>query len=106
MTAMSLPETFADSGREYWRGVLLSGGFTAIPRWTAEPVPGIAQHEAAIPGDLVDDLRRATYDLLGVLRIYTKVPGKPVDRSKPMTVPIPSRPARPQACTTKVTLRR
>jgi amino acid adenylation domain-containing protein len=58
MTAMSLPETFADSGREYWRGVLLSGGFTAIPRWTAEPVPGIAQHEAAIPGDLVDDLRR------------------------------------------------
>ncbi|MFY9931989.1 MAG: amino acid adenylation domain-containing protein [Streptosporangiaceae bacterium] len=58
MTVMSLPETFAESGREYWRGVLLSGGFTAIPRWTAEPVPGVAQHEAAIPGDLVDDLRR------------------------------------------------
>jgi amino acid adenylation domain-containing protein len=58
MTVMSLPETFADSGREYWREVLLSGGFTAIPRWTAEPVPGVAQHEAAIPGDLVDDLRR------------------------------------------------
>ena len=45
MTVMSLPETFADSGREYWRGVLLSGGFTAIPRWTAEPVPGVAQHD-------------------------------------------------------------
>jgi ribosome-interacting GTPase 1 len=36
----------------------------------------------------LDALRRATYDLLGVLRVYTKVPGKPVDRSKPYTIPI------------------
>jgi ribosome-interacting GTPase 1 len=41
-------------------------------------------------GEGLDDLRRATYDLLGVLRIYTKIPGKPVDRSKPVTVPIGS----------------
>ena len=33
---------------------------------------------------------RATYDLLGILRVYTKVPGKPVDRSKPVTVSIGS----------------
>ena len=38
-------------------------------------------------GEGLDALRRATYDLLGVLRVYTKVPGKPVDRSKPFTVP-------------------
>ena len=41
-------------------------------------------------GEGLDALRRATYDLLGVLRIYTKIPGKPVDRSKPFTVPIGS----------------
>src|SRR4029079_14837456 len=39
-------------------------------------------------GEGLDALRRATYDLLGVLRVYTKVPGKPVDRSRPFTVPI------------------
>jgi len=38
----------------------------------------------------LDALRRGTYDLLGVLRVYTKVPGKPVDRSKPFTVPVGS----------------
>ena len=26
-------------------------------------------------------------DLLGVIRIYTKVPGKPADRTRPLTVP-------------------
>ena len=34
--------------------------------------------------------RDAAYDLLGVMRVYTKVPGKPADRSKPFTVPIGS----------------
>jgi ribosome-interacting GTPase 1 len=41
-------------------------------------------------GEGLDALRRATYDLLGVLRVYTKVPGKPADRSKPVTVPLGS----------------
>jgi ribosome-interacting GTPase 1 len=41
-------------------------------------------------GEGLDDLRRTTYDLLGVLRVFTKVPGKPVDRAKPFTVPIGS----------------
>ena len=36
----------------------------------------------------LDDLRRATYDLLGILRVYTKVPGKPVDRTRPFTLPL------------------
>jgi ribosome-interacting GTPase 1 len=41
-------------------------------------------------GEGLDALRRATYDLLSVVRVYTKVPGKPADRAKPVTVPIGS----------------
>jgi len=43
---------------------------------------------SATRGQGLDDLRRASYDLLGVLRVYTKVPGKPADRLKPFTLPI------------------
>jgi amino acid adenylation domain-containing protein len=51
----------AEDGRQYWRGVLLAGGSTAIPRWTIDPVPGVAGYEATIPRDLVSALRlRAT----------------------------------------------
>lgn len=39
-------------------------------------------------GQGLDDVRRASYDLLGVFRVYTKAPGKPVDRSKPFTLPV------------------
>ena len=39
-------------------------------------------------GQGLDDVRRASYDLLGVLRVYTKVPGKSADRSKPFTLPV------------------
>ncbi len=39
-------------------------------------------------GQGLDDVRRASYDLLDVLRVYTKVPGKPADRSKPFTLPV------------------
>ncbi len=49
--------------REFWRGVLLAGGFTAIPRWTSTPVPGVATHEATIPGDLVTELRQRAAEL-------------------------------------------
>ncbi len=45
---------------------------------------------SALKGQGLDALRRASYDLLGVIRIYTKVPGKPADRTKPFTVPIGS----------------
>jgi ribosome-interacting GTPase 1 len=41
-------------------------------------------------GEGLETVRTATYDLLGVLRIYTRVPGKPVDRTKPFTLPIGS----------------
>lgn len=42
---------------------------------------------SATSGVGLDPLRRTVYDLLGVLRIYTKVPGKPVDRHHPFTLP-------------------
>src|SRR5438093_9393196 len=50
--------TAAERGREFWRGVLLAGGFTAIPRWTLDPVPGVAEHEAKICNEVVAALRR------------------------------------------------
>ncbi|MGH3927190.1 MAG: condensation domain-containing protein, partial [Pseudonocardiaceae bacterium] len=68
----------AKTDREFWRGVLVAGGFTAIPRWTRNPAPGIVEHEAKIPDDLVAALRRLA-DGLGMslnsvlLAAYTKV---------------------------------
>src|SRR5437867_3438451 len=50
--------TTAARGREFWRGVLLAGGFTAVPRWTLVPVPGVGEHEAPIPDELMAALRR------------------------------------------------
>ena len=49
--------------REFWRGVLLAGGLTAIPRWTLDPVPGVAAYETTIPGDLVAMLRQRATEL-------------------------------------------
>ncbi len=54
--------TDALGGREFWRGVLLAGGFTAIPRWTLEPVPGLAEHEERIPDELAASLHRLADD--------------------------------------------
>jgi ribosome-interacting GTPase 1 len=45
---------------------------------------------SALTGEGLETVRTATYDLLGVLRIYTKVPGKSVDRTKPFTLPVGS----------------
>jgi uncharacterized protein len=39
-------------------------------------------------GDGLDALRKAIYDALGVMRIYTKQPGKPADMTSPFTPPI------------------
>jgi len=47
----------AHGNRDFWRGVLLAGGFTPIPRWTLDPVPGVAAHEAAVPEDLLATLQ-------------------------------------------------
>src|SRR6266571_233191 len=55
--------TTAARGREFWRGVLLASGFTAVPRWTLVPVPGVGEHEARIPDELVAALRRLADEL-------------------------------------------
>jgi amino acid adenylation domain-containing protein len=55
--------TPAERGREFWRGVLLAGGSTALPRWTPNPVPGVGEHEATIPGELMPALRRLADEL-------------------------------------------
>src|SRR2546422_5624552 len=55
--------TTAERGREFWRGVLLAGGFTALPRWTLDPVAGVGEHEARIPDELVAALRRLAGEL-------------------------------------------
>ncbi|MFF9649558.1 amino acid adenylation domain-containing protein [Streptomyces sp. NPDC014622] len=53
----------ARADREYWRDVLVAGGFTEIPRWTLDPVKGIGEHEAPIPDDVVAALGRLAEDL-------------------------------------------
>jgi len=55
--------TTTEGSREFWRNVLLAGGFTAIPRWTLDPVAGVGEHEARIPDELVGALRRLANDL-------------------------------------------
>jgi ribosome-interacting GTPase 1 len=53
------------------------------PRFPINPV-------SAVTGEGLESLRTATYHLLGVMRIYTKVPGKAADRAKPFTLPLGS----------------
>ncbi|MFB0834522.1 non-ribosomal peptide synthetase [Arthrobacter halodurans] len=47
-----------DADRDFWRGMLAGGGLTAIPRWTLDPRPGLAEHLENIPDDTVRTLRR------------------------------------------------
>jgi hypothetical protein len=49
--------------REFWRGLLLAGGFTAIPRWSHDPATGTAEHEAKMPDDLIATLRQLATEL-------------------------------------------
>jgi len=59
-----------------------------IREWFSSRFPIIACSAQTREG--LETVRTATYDLLGVLRIYTRVPGKPVDRTKPFTLPVGS----------------
>ncbi|MGW1025344.1 non-ribosomal peptide synthetase [Streptomyces sp. NPDC002577] len=55
--------TRVDADREFWRGVLLAGGSTTIPRWTLHPVPGVGEHEATVPDDVARAVHRLAQDL-------------------------------------------
>jgi uncharacterized protein len=50
------------------------------------PIEACSSHT----GEGLETVRSATYDLLGVLRVYTKLPGKPADRTRPFTLPVGS----------------
>lgn len=65
MCNLGLPSTVttAERGREFWRDVLLAGGFSALPRWALDPAPGVAEHEGTIPDELVAALRRLADEL-------------------------------------------
>jgi len=49
--------------REFWRGVLQAGGRTAIPRWTVDPLAGVAEHRATVSDDLGAALHRLANEL-------------------------------------------
>jgi uncharacterized protein len=53
------------------------------PRFPIVPV-------SASTGQGLESLRTASYHLLGLMRIYTKVPGKSADRERPFALPIGS----------------
>src|SRR5947208_1780160 len=63
MSNISQHDAAAERGREFWRDVLLAGGFSALPRWTLEPVPGVGEHEARVPDELVAALRGLAHEL-------------------------------------------
>jgi ribosome-interacting GTPase 1 len=42
---------------------------------------------SAEQGAGLEELRKAIYDRLGVMRVYTKQPGKPADKASPFTIP-------------------
>ncbi|MFF2516399.1 amino acid adenylation domain-containing protein [Streptomyces sp. NPDC058086] len=52
-----------EADREFWRGQLVAGGFTALPRWTPHPVAGVADHETTVPEDVAGPLRGLAQDL-------------------------------------------
>ncbi|MFI1165463.1 amino acid adenylation domain-containing protein [Streptomyces sp. NPDC020801] len=49
--------------RDFWGDVLAAGGFTAVPRWACEPVPGTAEHELAVPSVTVRAVRETAAEL-------------------------------------------
>src|SRR5262252_4368870 len=63
MTTISPTKDIADSDCEFWHGVLTGGGLTPIPRWTLDPVPGVAVCETLVPGDLLPALRKRAAEL-------------------------------------------
>ena len=56
-------ETQSNAGRDFWRGVLTTGGFIAIPRWAAAPRAGVGEFEAPIPNDLAAATRQLAESL-------------------------------------------
>ncbi|MFJ8005257.1 non-ribosomal peptide synthetase [Streptomyces fagopyri] len=52
-----------EADREYWGRVLAAGGFTPAPRWSREPVAGVAEHETVVPDDVMETVRGLARDV-------------------------------------------
>src|SRR3989442_13089434 len=48
----------AHGGAATRRGSCEMSGFSPVPRWTTNPVPGVGEHEVRIPDELLAALRR------------------------------------------------
>jgi hypothetical protein len=88
---------FDGSGWTHKRGLLVA---TGVDRPGAEEdleafdelLEG-AWHPVAVSpvgGQGLETLRRRTFEAFGILRVYTKQPGKPADRETPFTLPVGS----------------
>ncbi|MFI2642295.1 amino acid adenylation domain-containing protein [Streptomyces sp. NPDC018610] len=49
--------------RDFWTEVLTAGGFTAVPRWTRRPVPGVAEHGRPVPHETARAVRALAAEL-------------------------------------------
>ncbi|MEV7127401.1 amino acid adenylation domain-containing protein [Streptomyces sp. NPDC093260] len=49
--------------RDFWTDVLTAGGFTAVPRWTRRPVPGVAEHGEPVPDEVARAVRALAVEL-------------------------------------------
>ncbi len=55
----------AETSRDFWRSELLTSSFAPVPRWCADPRPGVAEHLLVVP----DELRRGVSWLAAELAI-------------------------------------
>jgi amino acid adenylation domain-containing protein len=85
-TPMPLPDAQAEGDREFWRGVLIAGGFSAIPRWTEQASAGVSECEAALPLSVVVGLRElvdawsvplSTFFLAAHTKVLSALSGEP-----------------------------
>ncbi|MCX8053295.1 MAG: 50S ribosome-binding GTPase [Armatimonadetes bacterium] len=60
------------------------GNFEVLKDFYADEFP--VQAVSAKTGEGLEELRRALFNVLGIIRVYTKVPGKPPDMEKPFTL--------------------
>jgi small GTP-binding protein len=57
-----------------------------LKEWLSERLPILVV--SATRGDGLELLKETIYNALGIIRVYTKTPGKPVDMTDPFTLPI------------------
>jgi ribosome-interacting GTPase 1 len=93
----ALPFDVEDEQVQHVKSVLVANKLDAagaedrlevVREWFGTRFPIVAASTRSRVG--LETVAGRAYDLLDVIRIFTKVPGKPVDRSRPFTVPVGS----------------